>query len=85
MSKTSSSRSCWRLLPPLLIFVGLYEKSPQMFSDDKKVRREELAAVIISLAQRGESNKLRVANHAITILREAAEQKPPKVRVNSFH
>jgi hypothetical protein len=61
------------------------EKSPQIFSDDKEVSREQLAAIIIRLAQRGEDNKLRIANRAITILRGAAERKPAELRVNSFH
>ena len=61
------------------------ERSPQSFPDNKQVSREELAAIIIRLAQRGEDNKLRIANHAITILREAAERKPPKSRINSLH
>jgi hypothetical protein len=61
------------------------ERSPQTFPDNKQVSREELAAIIIRLAQRGEDNKLRIANRAITILRGAAERKRPELRVNSLH
>jgi hypothetical protein len=61
------------------------EKSPQTFSDNKQVSREELAAIIISLAQHGEDNKLRIANRAITILRREAERKPAELRLNSLH
>jgi hypothetical protein len=61
------------------------EKSPETFSDDKQVSREELAAIIIRLAQRGEDNKLRIANRAITILRGTAERTRPELRVNSLH
>jgi ABC-type uncharacterized transport system involved in gliding motility auxiliary subunit len=61
------------------------EKSPQTFSNDKQVSREELAAIIIRLAQRGEDNKLRIANRAITILRGTAEQTRPELRVNSLN
>jgi hypothetical protein len=47
------------------------EKSPRSFFDDKQVCRDELAAIIVSLAQRGDDNKLLIANRAIEILRDA--------------
>lgn len=50
------------------------EKSPQSFFDDKQVCRDELAAIIVSLGQRGDDNKLRIANRAIEILQDATQR-----------
>jgi len=47
------------------------EKSPQSFFDDRTECRDELAAIILGLAQRGDDNKIRIANRAIEILRDA--------------